>query len=135
MQDSTRKLLEEADKVWKRPYRMLEFLGGNFRVDYNMIYYKLETISLNNVDMNCDQENIFTGPFTLKFDKEINLERGNVRECSWNEDDQILKINDEEIKFIDTDLIYFTDDVNADLNKTVSGLMKYFCEWVKRNYM
>ena len=135
MQDSTKKLLSEADKRWGKPYRMITFLGGNFKIDYSIIRYTLEVISLNNVDIYCEQEDIFTGPFAIRFDKELNLERGNVKDCNWNEDDKILKINDEEIKFIDTDLGYFTDDVNVKLDDSINSLMKYFCEWVKRNYM
>ena len=134
MQDSTRKLLADADRLWRRPYRMIEFLGGNFKVEYNMISYKLDTISLNNVDMNCDQEDIATGPFTLRFDKDINLEHGNIKECSWDEDDQILKLNGEEIKFIDTNLKIFVADVHVNLKEAVNNLMDRFCTWVYRNY-
>lgn len=135
MQDSTRKILADADKLWRRPYRMLSFLGGTFKVDYNMIRYKLEMISLNNVDMDCEQEDIFTGPFTIRFDKEINLEKGNIKECEWNENDKILKINDEELKYLDTDLVYFTGDLNADTDEALTNLMNYFCIWVKKEYM
>lgn len=135
MQDSTRKILAEADKRNDNKLRSLYFMGGNFKIEYNRINYKLEKISLNNVDMDCEQENIHTGPFNIIFDKEINLEKGNVKECEWNEADKILKINDEELKYIDNDLQFFVGDLHANLDNAINNLMEYFCDKVKRDYM
>lgn len=136
MQDSTRKLIEENDKKLNRAYRMLDFFNCEFKVIGDKISVKINDFSLNGIDLNCDQENIFSGPFYIKFNDYLDIfEDTQITECEWNNDDTILKINDKELRYIDTDLVYFINDFNGEEKQAINNVLEKFCDWVKRNYV
>lgn len=135
MEDSTRKLIEEQDKIM-RGKRVLDFFNCDFKVDdSSRLAVKINDFALNMIDINCERENVFGGPFFIRFNNDLNLEEGNVTECEWDEADEVLKINGIEARIVDTDLYYFIQSFGADFTKSMHDVMKNFCIWVRKNYM
>ena len=122
---------------WGVQRRHLDFLDFNFKVDYSKILFNFNWVSVNNIDIPCDENDIDKGPFIFYFNDipidEIN--NGNINDCTWEEDDQILIINNKEYKFLESDIVLFVSDFYGDDKQVINTVMKHFCEWVKKNYM
>ena len=136
MDNVMRGYIENNRKNLNLDKNFIEFLKCEFKVIGNRISAKVLFISVTNVDMDCEAQNIATGPFELVFYQNINLfENMVVSTCNWNGDDKILTINDEKYNFASTDLDYFISDFNADKKSSIDSIMTRFCEWVEKNYI
>lgn len=113
----------------------LDFFSCAFNVEdnYNIVTFHIVAFNCNGTDLNCTVDDIFNGPFTIKFNRPLHL--SSIREVTYDEEDIMLIINEEQYRHIYSDICYFCVDFQAEEKQALGNLMKRLAEYIKLNYV
>lgn len=113
----------------------LDFFSCAFNVEdnYNIVTFHIVAFNCNGTDLNCTADDIFNGPFTIKFNRPLHL--SGIRDVTYDEEDIMLIIDGEQYKPIYSDICYFCGDFQAEEKQALGNLMKRLAEYIKLNYV
>ena len=119
---------------WKKygDKTILDFWHCEYKIHPYDIEFKIIDFGCNGTDLNCENDDILDGPFTIEFNRRL-PHSDEITSVDYDEDEQILIINGEEYSVTSSNIGYFAGDFRASAEQAIGNLLKHISEYLSKS--
>lgn len=122
----------DYDKVdWRKNggVAILDFWNCDYLLHPYSIEFTIVDFNCNGTDLNCENDKIFDGPFSIDFNKRF-PPLNEITSVDYNADEQLLILNGEDYKVESSNICYFVGDFQASEKQAIGNLLKHISEYL-----